>query len=82
MKFTQYFLHTWKREDRQRITEEWIQKTIDNPVKTETQTDGRIRYWSWIAEEGKYLRVIVLEDRETVHNAFFDRSFREKSDAN
>jgi hypothetical protein len=23
------------------------------------------------------LRVILLEDRETVHNAFFDRTFRE-----
>jgi hypothetical protein len=25
--------------------------------------------------EGKYLRVILLPDGETVHNAFFDRSF-------
>ena len=25
----------------------------------------------------KFLRVILLEDGETVHNAFFDRSFRE-----
>jgi hypothetical protein len=24
---------------------------------------------------GKYLRVILLSDGETVHNAFFDRSF-------
>jgi hypothetical protein len=23
----------------------------------------------------KYLRVILLQDRETVHNAFFDRRF-------
>jgi len=29
-------------------------------------------YW------GKYLRVILLEDVETVHNAFFDRGFKEK----
>jgi Arc/MetJ family transcription regulator len=27
--------------------------------------------------DGKYLRVVLLEDRETVHNAFFDRSFKE-----
>ena len=25
--------------------------------------------------EGKYLRVVLLEDGETVHNAFFDRRF-------
>jgi hypothetical protein len=31
-----------------------------------------------ILETGKYLRVILLEDGETVHNAFFDRSYKEK----
>jgi hypothetical protein len=25
----------------------------------------------------RYLRVVTLEDGETVHNAFFDRNFRE-----
>ena len=31
---------------------------------------------AWIAEmDGRYLRVILLPDGETVHNAFFDRSF-------
>ncbi|HUT70155.1 MAG TPA: hypothetical protein VMW89_05720 [Desulfatiglandales bacterium] len=40
--------------------------------------DGRIRKWAKILEAGKYLRVILLEDGETVHNAFFDRSYREK----
>jgi len=48
------------------------------PPKTTTQSDGRIRKWGKIAEAGKYLRVILLEDGETVHNAFFDRSFKEE----
>ncbi len=39
------------------------------------QSDGRIRRWTWIETEGKFLRVILLEDGETVHNAFFDRRF-------
>jgi len=26
--------------------------------------------------EGRWLRVVLLEDSETVHNAFFDRRFR------
>jgi len=77
MKFTQYFLFVRRRPDRAIIKEEWIARTIDNPLKTEAQTDGRIRKWCFIEEVGKYLRVILLEDGETVHNAFFDRSFKE-----
>lgn len=53
---------------------------MKHPVKTEIQSDGRIRKWGKIHETGKYLRVILLEDNETVHNAFFDRSFKEKND--
>lgn len=60
------------------IREEWILQTVTNPVKTEIQADERIRKWSYIDEVGKYLRVILLEDDKTVHNAFFDRSFKEE----
>lgn len=77
MKYTQYFLFVRQRPDRAIIKEEWILKTINNPLKAEVQTDRRIRKWSFIEEVGKYLRVILLEDGETVHNAFFDRSFKE-----
>jgi hypothetical protein len=42
------------------------------------QSDGRIRKWGKITEVGKYLRVILLDDGETVHNAFFDRSYKEE----
>jgi hypothetical protein len=35
-----------------------------------------MRIWKRIEEEGKFLRVILLPDGETVHNAFFDRSFK------
>jgi hypothetical protein len=54
---------------------------MSQPLKVETQADGRIRKWARIAEAGKILRVIVLEDGETVHNAFFDRSFKEEPNA-
>jgi hypothetical protein len=77
MKYTRYFLFIRKRPDRIVIKDEWILKTINNPLKTEIQADGRIRKWSFIEDAGKYLRVILLEDGETVHNAFFDRSFKE-----
>jgi hypothetical protein len=50
----------------------------DGPAKTERQSDGRIRKWKYIEEAGKYLRVILLEDGETIHNVFFDRGFKEE----
>ena len=79
MKFTEYFWSTRQRPDREWIKFEWIQYVIDHPVREHIQTDGRIRRWARIGEAGnKYLRVILLEDGETVHNAFFDSSFREE----
>ena len=77
MKTTKYFDYTRKRPDRAQIRDNWIKFVIENPKKTETQSDGRIKKWAKISEAGKYLRVILLEDGETVHNAFFDRSYKE-----
>lgn len=76
MKFTQYFLYTRQRPDRASIRIEWIEDVIKNPAYTEVQSDGRIRKWKRIEEEGKMLRVILLPDGETIHNAFFDRNFK------
>jgi len=67
-----------QRPDRSKIKDEWIKFTIKNPIRTEIQSDGRIRKWAKIQDEGKYLRVIMLEDGKTVHNAFFDRNFEEE----
>ena len=71
------FLFVRQCSDRKGINEEWILETIGNPSKTVRQSDGRIKKWKYIEEAGKYLRVILLEDGETVHNAFFDRSYKE-----
>jgi len=76
MKFTQYFLHIRQRPDRAIIKMEWIEETVSNPIYTEVQSDGRIRKWKKVEGENKYLRVILLSDGETVHNAFFDRGFK------
>jgi hypothetical protein len=65
-----------QRPDRARIKVEWITATVNNPTHSEVQSDGRIRKWKKIEEVGKFLRVILLSDGETVHNAFFDRSFK------
>jgi len=76
MKFTQYFLYSRKRPDRAKIRMKWIKETIRNPDHSEVQSDGRIRRWKRIGEQGRFLRVILLPDGETVHNAFFDRTFK------
>ncbi len=82
MKTTEYFKHTRIRPDRVSIKDEWIEFVIKNPDASEAQNDGRIRKWAKIQEADKYLRVILLEDGETVHNAFFDRTFKKDQDEN
>lgn len=77
VKYTQYFLATRKRPDRAMIRFEWIEYVIRHPIREVMQEDGRIRRWAAIEQmHGMYLRVILLPDGETVHNAFFDRSFK------
>ena len=76
MKCTQYFWAMRQRPDRAIIRDEWIECAIQKAVKEIIQADERIRRWAQIQEvDGKYLRVILLPDGETVHNALFDRSF-------
>jgi hypothetical protein len=77
VKFTGYFLAMRERPDRAMIRLEWIKQVIESPEREVVQQDGRIRRWARIAEmDRRALRVILLPDGETVHNAFFDRSFK------
>ena len=78
MKATRYFLCTRGRPDRISIQDEWIARAVHHPLREERQADGRIRRWVRISEMGnRALRVILLEDGETVHSAFFDREVEE-----
>lgn len=73
---TEYFRYTRFREDRALIRDEWIELVIEKPLRQEIQEDGRIRRWARIPEfENRALRVILLSDGKTVHNAFFDRDY-------
>ncbi len=76
MKTTAYFEEQVLRK-RPYIQREWCKRALLNPVSRNIQPDGRIRYWVFIPELEKYLRVVTLEDGETVHNAFPDRNFKE-----
>jgi len=51
-------------------------EAVNHPVAQQIQSDGRIRQWVYIDAAQKYLRIVLLSDGETVHNAFFDRGFR------
>lgn len=77
MKFTNYFRMIRDRPDRAVIKDEWIEQVIRHPEREKVQIDGRIRRWAKIRDyDNRYLRVIVLPDGETVHNAFFDRGYK------
>jgi len=44
-----------------------VKFVMENPEHEVVQVDGRVRLWAKIPEmENRYLRVILLEDRETV----------------
>ena len=81
MKTTRYFEEQVLRK-RPYIEREWCVDAIADPIRRETQDDGRIRFWRHVALAGetdlRVLRVVTLEDGETVHNASFDRRFREE----
>lgn len=74
MKTTEYF-ETSVKLRRPDIKPEWIEAVLANPLRRVEQANGRIRFWGWIEERQKYLRVVTEKDAETVHNAFFDRRF-------
>ncbi len=78
-KATQYFTTKVIRK-RSYLKPEWIEMARQRKevVREEVQKDGRIRMWIYIKEVNKYLRVVFLQDGETVHNAFFDRNFKKE----
>jgi hypothetical protein len=74
---TEYFRAVRARPDRAIIRDGWIWQAIEHPVRVAVQVDGRVRRWAAISEAGgRVLRVILLPDGVTVHNAFFDRSYK------
>jgi len=75
---TRYFEEQVLRK-RPYLRREWCELALRQPARIEVQPDGRVRYWVHIPELKRYLRVVTLADRMTIHNAFFDRNFTETS---
>ena len=78
METTRYFEEQVLRK-RPYIQRAWCEKALREPTRREVQPDGRVRYWVYVPELGRHLRVVTLEDGRTVHNAFPDRDFKENS---
>lgn len=75
-KFTDYFEHEVLRK-RPYLRREWCISVLEKPLRSEPQEGNRWRFWGKIPElDGRYLRVITLEDKVTIHNAFPDRRFQ------
>ena len=75
MKTTRYFRDQVLRK-RAYLRLEWIEVVLRAPAHREIQRDRRVRLWGYIPALGRWLRVVTLEDGETVHNAFPDRNFQ------
>jgi hypothetical protein len=74
--FTEYFEKEVLRK-RPYLKKEWCVRILENPLKVESQEQNRFRFWGRIDElEGRILRVVTLEDKKTIHNAFPDRGFK------
>lgn len=74
-RFTTYFEQEVLRK-RPYLRREWCVWVVQHPLRVERQEDNRYRFWASVPElDGRYLRVVTLEDQTTIHNAFPDRGF-------
>ena len=74
--YTEYFEKEVLRK-RAYLKKEWCERVLESPFRWEPQEDNRFRFWAAIPElGGRYLRVITLQDKVTIHNAFLDRRFK------
>ena len=60
------------------IKEEWIQQVLRSPLEVQRQENGFFRRWGYIEEVSRYLRVVTLEDDETIETVHFDRNYEKR----
>jgi hypothetical protein len=52
-------------------------QVVRSPIRVEPQEQDRYRFWGSVDElQGRFLRVVTLSDKLTIHNAFLDRRFQ------
>ncbi len=75
-KYTDYFQKEVMRK-RPYLKKEWCIQVLKNPLRVERQENNRFRFWGVVDElKGSVLRVVTLDDKSTIHNAFPDRRFK------
>ena len=75
-RFTDYFDREVLRK-RPYLRREWCIAIIERPTRVESQENIRYRFWDPVPElGGRCLRVVTLDDKTTIHNAFPDRGFK------
>lgn len=71
--FTEYFEKEVSRK-RPYLKKEWCIRVLEHALRSEPQERNRYRFCGRIEElEGRVVRVITLDDKVTIHNAFPDR---------
>jgi hypothetical protein len=74
--FTPYFEQRVLRK-RPYLSKAMCITVLKSPLRFEAQEQDRFRFWAAVPElDGRFLRVITLSDKLTIHNAFLDRRFR------
>ena len=59
---------------------EWCLAVLSNFVERQVQADGRVRFWGYVEElPDKALRVVTLDDGQTLHNVFPDSGYTRRT---
>ena len=66
--------------DRREITLEMCEQVKAEPLEwnRDEQPRDRTAYWGYVAEKGRYLKVVVEADGEEITTAHWDRAFRRR----
>ena len=81
MKTTAYFRNDVLAK-RPYLSEAICAAVIANHISEKVQPDGRFQFWGEVTLPGygvRIIRVVTLEDKETIHNGFIDSGFRRRS---
>ena len=79
MKTTTYFRrHVITKQPESAEYDVYVEQALTDYLCIEDDIDGRTRRWVYVPQEDRYLRVVVLADGETVHNAMWDRNFKRR----
>ena len=82
MRFSLHYYRNRRLADRSFITEQMCIEAVQNPIHTEVQADGCIRFWSRVTlsgdEETRFLKVVTTPNGDCVITAHVDTNFARK----